>query len=143
MSSIAGPFLIHPSASFTKDLGNQRFIFSPLNDCENYLFEICRDGKLIRKFESSSLPFTKQDLDIGIKKTFDRSAMFMTTLCIHRVFESHSIGIWNKSFYKINGAEYLVREIQNYSDLKTVFNEELMIPNYPLELILRLLLSDF
>jgi len=139
MSSFSGPFRIHPAESFNKDLGNQRFVFSPKSDLENYSLEIWRDGKMIRRFESSSLAFTEQDLEIGIRKTFERSAMFMTTLCVHRVFETHSRGIWNRSFYQINGVDHSVRQIQSYSDLKTVFNDELMIPQYPLKLTLDLL----
>ncbi|MGZ3773180.1 MAG: arylamine N-acetyltransferase [Pseudobdellovibrionaceae bacterium] len=139
MSSFAGPFRIHPLESFSKNLGNQRFIFSPKSDLENYILEIWRHDKLIRRFESSSLAFTEQDLEIGIRNTFERTAMFMTTLCVHRVFETHSLGIWNKSFYKINGAEYSVQQIQSYDDLKTIFNDQLMIPQYPLELTLNLL----
>ncbi|MBK9321633.1 MAG: arylamine N-acetyltransferase [Bdellovibrionaceae bacterium] len=139
MSSFSGPFRIHPSESFSQDLGNQRFVFSPKPDLENYSLEIWRNGKIIRKFESSSLTFTEQDLEVGIQKTFEKSAMFMTTLCVHRVFDTHSLGVWNNSFYKINGVEHTVRQIQNYSELKSVFNNELMIPQYPLELTLNLL----
>ncbi len=139
MSSFSGPFRIHPSDSFSQDLGNQRFVFSPKSDLENYSLEILRDGKIIRNFESSSLTFTMEDLEVGIQKTFERSAMFMTTLCVHRVFDTHSLGVWNNSFYKINGIEHSVRQIQNYSDLKSVFNDELILPQYPLELTLDLL----
>jgi arylamine N-acetyltransferase len=139
MSSFSGPFRIHPSNSFTKDIGNQRFVFSPKPDLENYRLEIWRDGKIIRTFESSSSGFTDQDLELGIQKTFERSAMFMTTLCVHRVFDTYSLGIWNNSFYKINGVERSVRQIQSYSELKSVFNDELMVGEYPLELTLDIL----
>lgn len=142
MSSFSGPFRIHPSESFKKDLGNQRFVFSPKSDLENYSLEIFRDGKMIRGFESSSLPYTEQDLEIGIRKTFERSAMFMTTLCVHRVFGTHSRGIWNRNFYQINGVEHSVRQIQSYSELKSVCNNELMISEYPLEVTLDLLQAN-
>lgn len=140
MSSFSGPFRIHPLESFSKDLGNQRFVFSPKPDLENYSLEIWKDGKeCIRAFESSSLDFTWQDLELSIQKSFERSAMFMTTLCVHRVFETYSLGIWNNRFYKINGVERSVRQILKYAELKSVFNDELMIPQYPLELALDLL----
>lgn len=142
MSSFSGPFRIDPSESFQKDIGNQRFVFSPKLDLENYNLEIWRDGKMIREFESSSLPFTEQDIEIGVRKTFDRSAMFMTTLCVHRVFDAHSVGIWNRNFYQINGIEYSVRQIQSYSELKSVFRDELLLPQYPLDLALNLLQSN-
>lgn len=140
MSSFAGPFRIHPAESFSRDLGNQRFVFTPHSDLENYSLEIWRDGQVIRKFESSSSStFTEHDLDIGIQKTFERSAMFMTTLCVHRVFDTYSVGVWNNSFYKINGVERSVRQIQSYSELQSVFNNELSLPKYPLKLVLNLL----
>lgn len=139
MSSFAGPFRIHPMESFKKNIGNQRFIFSPKSDFENYSLEIFRDGKLIRGFDSSSLGYTEQDLEVGIRKTFERSARFMTTVCVHRVFETHSLGIWNKSFYRINDREHLVRQIQSYSEFKSIFKDELMLPQYPLDLTLDLL----
>lgn len=142
MSSFSGPFRIHPSESFNKDLGNQRFVFSPKSDLENYHLEIWRDGKMIRGFESSSLAYTEQDLEIGIRKTFERSAMFMTTLCVHRVFETHSLGIWNKNFYQIKGTEHSVRKIQSYAELKSIFSDELSLPRYPLELTLNLLQAN-
>ena len=142
MSSFSGPFPIHPSESFNKDLGTQRFVFSPKSDLENYSLEIFRDGKMIRGFESSSLAYTEQDLEIGIRKTFERSAMFMTTLCVHRVFEAHSLGIWDKNFYQIKGTEYSVRQIQSYAELKSIFSNELSLPRYPLELTLNLLQAN-
>ncbi len=142
MSSFSGPFRIDPSESFQKDIGNQRFVFSPKVDFENYNLEIWRNGKMIREFESSSLAFTEQDLEIGVRKTFERSAMFMTTLCVHRVFDSHSVGVWNRNFYQIRGTEHSVREIQSYSELKSVFRDELMLPQYPLDVTLDLLQSN-
>lgn len=139
MSSFSGPFRIHPSESFAQHLGNQRFVFSPNSDLENYSLEISRDNKTLRKFESLSRAFTAKDLEVGVQKTFERSSMFMTTLCVHRVFDTYSLGIWNNSFYKTNGTERTVRPILSYSDLKSVFDQELMLPRYPLELTLNLL----
>jgi hypothetical protein len=63
----------------------------------------------------------------------------MTTLCVHRVFDTHSVGIWNRNFYQINGVEHSVRQIQSYSELISVFSDELMLPQYPLALTLELL----
>lgn len=142
MSSFSGPFRIDPSESFQKDIGNQRFVFSPKVDLENYNLEIWRNGKMIREFESSSLAFTEQDLEMGVRKTFERSAMFMTTLCVHRFFDTHSVGVWNRNFYQIRGTEHSVREIQSYSELKSVFRDELMLPQYPLDVTLDLLQSN-
>ncbi len=142
MSSFSGPFRIHPSESFSMDLGKQRFVFSPKSDLENYSLEIFRDGKMIRGFNSSSLAFSKQDLEIGIRKTFERSAMFMTTLCVHRAFETHSLGIWDRNFYQITDGEYSVRKIQSYAELKSIFSDELNLPRYPLELTLNLLQAN-
>lgn len=139
MSSFSGPFRLDPSATFQKDVGNQRFIFSPKADLKNYSLEMWRDSRLIRDYESSSLPVTVPDLEFGIRKTFEQTAKFMTTLCVHRVFGSHSAGIWNKSFYKINGVEHSVRQLQSYSELKSVFSDELMLPQYPLDLTIDLL----
>ncbi len=139
MSSFSGPFRIHPSVSFKKNIGNQQFVFSPKPDLENYILEVWRDGKMIRGFESSSLAFTEKDLANGIRKTFERSAMFMTTLCVHRVFDAYSLGIWNRSFYQINDSKHSVRQIQSYSELKSIFNNELMLSQYPLDLTLDLL----
>ena len=139
MSSFSGPYRIHPSESFNKDIGNQRFVFSSMADLENYSLEIFRDGKMIRGFESSSLAISEEDLEIGIRKTFERSAMFMTTLCVHRVFETRSLGIWNKNFYQIKGVEHSVWQIESYSELKSIFKDELMLPLYPLDLTLDLL----
>jgi N-hydroxyarylamine O-acetyltransferase len=142
MSSFSGPFRIHPSEAFNKDLGNQRFVFSPKSDLQNYDLQIWRAGQLIRKFDSSSLAFSEQDLETGIQKTFQRSAMFMTTLCIHRAFETHSLGIWNKSFYQIKGFEHSVRQIQSYDELRSIFSDVLSLPGYPLELTLNLLQAN-
>lgn len=142
MSSFSGPFRIHPSEFFNKDLGNQRFVFSPNSNLENYRLEIWRAGKLIREFDSSSLAFSEQDLEIGIRKTFERSAMFLTTLCVHRAFETHSMGIWDRNFYKIKGTEHSVRKIQSYAELSSIFSDELGLPQYPLELTLNLLQAN-
>ncbi len=110
-----------------------------LNNCPFFEGKI---SKMIRGFESSSLDYTEQDLEIGIRKTFERSAMFMTTLCVHRVFEAHSLGIWNKNFYQIKGTEHSVRQIQSYAELKSIFSNELSLPRYPLELTLNLLQAN-
>jgi N-hydroxyarylamine O-acetyltransferase len=142
MSSFSGPFRIHPSESFTKDLGNQRFIFSPNSDLLNYRLEIWRAGKLSREFESSLIAFSEQDLEIGIRKTFERSAMFTTTLCVHRAFETHSLGIWDRNFYQIKGTEYSVQKIQSYAELESIFDDDLSLPQYPLELTLNLLQAN-
>ncbi len=142
MSSFAGPFRIHPSHTFTNDVGNQRFIFSPKSDLQNYNLQIWRAGKLIREFDPSPSAFSEQDLQIGIQKTFEPSAMFMNTLCVHRAYEKHSLGIWDRNFYHIKGTEQSVRQIQCYDELKLIFSDELDLPRYPLELILNLLQAN-
>ena len=139
MSSVAGPYKLHPDSSFDTLVGNQRYVFLPANDRENYSLEIYRDGKLIRSFQSSTEMITENELVAGIKKTFEPSALFMTTLCAHRAFEKYSIGVWNNRLYRVEGQNRMVRELRNFSELEQAFENELELPNYPLEFALGLL----
>ncbi|MGZ6370090.1 MAG: arylamine N-acetyltransferase, partial [Bdellovibrionota bacterium] len=132
MSSIAGPYRIHPESAFDLQVGNQRYVFSPSADQGNYSLDIHRDGQMIRSFQSSSEPVTDAELEVGIRKTFEPSALFMNTLCIHRVFERHSVGIWNKQIYRIQGTERIKREVQTVSELEAALRVELGLPDYPL-----------
>ena len=52
------------------------------------------------------------------------------------------LGIWEKKFYQIKGVEHSVRKIQSYSELRFIFNDELLISQYPLQLTLELLQSN-
>jgi N-hydroxyarylamine O-acetyltransferase len=139
MSSVAGPFQLNPGNAFDIQIGNQRYVFTPKADLENYLLEIHRDGKIIRSFESSPTPVTETELTEGVAKTFAPSALFMTNLAVHRAYEGYSVGIWNKTLYQVIGTERVVREIQSLAELKTAFRNDLALPEYPLERVVELL----
>ena len=139
MSPIAGPYRIHPEASFDTWIGNQQFIYKPAHDQKNYVLEIHRDGKMIRAFHSTLEPITDHDVAIGIQKTFEPGAMFMKTLCVHRVFSEYSIGLWNRQLYRIQGDARDIRKLVSFVDLKAALTENLKLPNYPLDEAIQLL----
>ncbi|MBC7690732.1 MAG: arylamine N-acetyltransferase [Methylotenera sp.] len=139
MAPIAGPYRIHPDAAFDLVLGNQRYVFTPAADLENYCLEIHRDAKVVRSFQTTSKPMTLEELETGVRHSFENSAIFMATLSVHRAYENHSVGIWNRKVYRVEGLDRQFREIRNFSELQAAFREDLDLPHYPLELILKLL----
>lgn len=139
MSSVAGPFRIHPKEAFDTQVGSQRFVFTPSEDRENYTLDIFRDGERIRSFQSSPERFTSRQLEEAIKKTFAPGAMFMTTLVVHRAYPSHSVGIWNRQVYRIEGAKMIKRELASFEELASAFRKDLALPKYPLREMLALL----
>ena len=139
MSSVAGPFRINPKDAFDTQVGDQRFVFAPSEDRENYSLEIFRNGEMIRRFESSPERFTSRQLEEGIKKTFAPGATFMTTLVAHRAYANHSVGIWNRQLYRIEGANVIKRELKSFEELASAFRKDLALPKYPLREMLGLL----
>lgn len=136
MSSIAGPFLLGPTGAFDRWSGDQRFIFVPDEELRNYSLEIHRGGKMIRSFQSSDGEVSHEELVQAVVESFEPKALFMNVLCAFRVFESHSVGIWNDKLYRIEGTDRQLRDVTSRSDLARAFESELGLPGYELDEVL-------
>jgi N-hydroxyarylamine O-acetyltransferase len=141
MSSFAGPFSLAPEAGFETWIGDQRFVFAPLADRENYTLEIYRDGRVIRSFLSTSAQVSEEALSEAIRSTYEQEALFMQVLCVHRVFEDRNIGLWNHVLYEVRGRDTVKRELRDLAAFEKVFREELLLPHLPVAQALETLKS--
>ncbi|MGE4133189.1 MAG: arylamine N-acetyltransferase [Bdellovibrionales bacterium] len=133
MSSFAGPFLLGGEQRVEQIIGNQRFVFMPLPDQENWALEIFRGGQVIRAYKSTSTPLDNQAHAQAIQDSYNDSSMFMKVLAIHRGFGDQDVGIWNNKFYFARGTEHDVRELRSARELSDALSEHLKLPDYPIK----------
>jgi arylamine N-acetyltransferase len=121
MSTFVGPYPLISSQKFEKQIGNQIYLLTASADEESALLQIFRDGKIIREIKCQGPAPTEKQIAEAVFNTFEKSTMFMTNLVVHKDFGDHSLGLWNRSFYRNEGATHEVTELKDYDDLINAF----------------------
>ncbi len=86
MSSFSGPYPLTSGQVIEKKIGNQIFILTASEDEESACLQIFRSGKMIREIKSKKPAPTPEQIAAAVFATFEKSAMFMTNLVIHKNF---------------------------------------------------------
>lgn len=136
MSHFAGPFPLTPGKVIEDARGDNRFVFTPVDDGQTYRLEFFRNGKLIRSHLSHHGAKSPDYFKDRIEESYKPSAYFMQIFCICKHMGDTTVGIWNSTFFKQQGLSVKKFTLTGAQEIRTVLAEEMNLPKIPVEDIL-------